>query len=71
MINQILGELDQLQKKEFIEEWKEVGRQLIIEDLQIKLIQAIREELVKNCISFNLVKSYDVRLLVRINLYRR
>lgn len=53
MINQILDELDQLQKKEFIEEWKEVGRQLIIEDLQIKLIQAIREELVKNCISFN------------------
>ena len=53
MINQILDELDRLQKKEFIEEWKEVGRQLIIEDLQIKLIQAIREELVKNCISFN------------------
>ena len=43
MINQILDELDQLQKKEFIEEWKEVGRQLI---------QASREELVKNCISF-------------------
>ena len=52
MINQILDELDQLQKKAFIEAWKEVGRQLIIEDLQIKLIQAIREELVKNYISF-------------------
>lgn len=48
MINQLLNELEQLQKKEFKEEWKELGRQLIIEDLQIKLIQTIKKELVKN-----------------------
>ena len=48
MINQLLNELGQLQKKEFKEEWKELGRQLIIEDLQIKLIQTIKKELVKN-----------------------
>lgn len=48
MINQLLNELEQLQKKEFKEEWKELGRQLIIEDLQIKLIRTIKKELVKN-----------------------
>ena len=52
MINQILDELDQLQKKEFKEEWKEVGRQLIIQDLQRSLLKAIREELVKNSIKY-------------------
>ena len=52
MIESILNELDQLHRKELIEEWKEVGRQLIIQDLQRSLLKAIREELVKNSIKY-------------------
>ena len=42
MINQLLNELEQLQNKKFKEEWKEVGRQLIIQDLQQQLLNEIQ-----------------------------
>lgn len=41
MINNILDELEQLQSKE-LEGWKEIGRQIIIDDLKRELLKAIR-----------------------------
>ena len=55
MINQLLNELDQLQKKEFKEEWKEVGRQLIIQDLRKKLLNEMK---INKIISISDLKSF-------------
>ena len=41
MINNILNELEQLQSKE-LEGWKEIGRQIVIDDLKRELLKAIR-----------------------------
>lgn len=41
MINNILDELEQLQSKE-LEGWKEIGRDIIIDDLRRELLKAIR-----------------------------
>lgn len=41
MINNILNELEQLQSKE-LEGWKEIGRDIIIDDLKRELLKAIR-----------------------------
>ncbi len=41
MINNILNELEQLQSKE-LEGWKEIGRQIVIDDLKRKLLKCIR-----------------------------
>ena len=41
MINNILNELEQLQSKE-LEGWKEIGRQILIDDLKRKLLKCIR-----------------------------
>lgn len=55
MINQLLNELDQLQKKEFKEEWKEVGRQLIIQDLRQQLLNEMQRNKI---ISISDLKSF-------------
>ena len=41
MINNILNELEQLQSKE-LEGWKEIGRDIIIDDLKRELLKAVR-----------------------------
>ena len=41
MINNILNELEQLQSKE-LEGWKEIGRQIVIDDLKRELLKAVR-----------------------------
>lgn len=41
MINNILNELEQLQSKE-LKGWKEIGRQIVIDDLKRELLKAIR-----------------------------
>lgn len=41
MINNILDELEQLQGKE-LEGWKEIGRQIVIDDLKRELLTTIR-----------------------------
>ena len=41
MINNILNELEQLQNKE-LEGWKEIGRQIVIDDLKRELLKAVR-----------------------------
>lgn len=41
MINNILNELEQLQSKE-LKGWKEIGRQIVIDDLKRKLLKCIR-----------------------------
>ena len=41
MINNILNELEQLLSKE-LEGWKEIGRQIVIDDLKRELLKAIR-----------------------------
>ena len=41
MINNILNELEQLQSKE-LKGWKEIGKQIVIDDLKRELLKAIR-----------------------------
>ena len=41
MINNILNELEQLQSKK-LEGWKEIGRQIVIDDLKRELLTTIR-----------------------------
>lgn len=41
MINNILNELEQLQSRE-LEGWKEIGRQIVIDDLKRELLKVVR-----------------------------
>ncbi len=53
-MNEILKQLEELQSKRFKEDWKELGRLIIIEELQIELLKQVRIEISKNIImNFN------------------
>lgn len=45
MINNILNELEQLQSKE-LKGWKEIGRQIVIDDLKRDLLEVVRKLMV-------------------------
>lgn len=60
-MNEILKQLEELQSKRFKEDWKELGRLIIIEELQKQLLWLISFELnTKTNVFINSTKSIEV-----------
>ncbi len=57
-MNEILEQLQELQAKRFEEEWKELGRLIIIEELQNQLLWLIRYDISIKSNVFNFSTSF-------------